>query len=419
MVLLIGCHPRVSAQAQKNVYLEHADSLIGKVIDGQQARELIGNVRMVQEQVRVWCDSATQFMQSGMIFLAGNVVVKDDSVTMRAPRGTYDPNLRKAEGRSGVALDDGKVFLVAREGDYFVDEKRAFFRTDVLVREKGSTILSDSLTYFRQEARSIAEGNVRVRDEKEDLVITGRRLEHWSSNEFSRMTGNPALVEFDTSASGVIDTLLVRSRVMESYRAGDRKLLAIDSVRIVRDDLSAVAGLATFFPDGDSITLRTEPVIWYETTQVTGDSIDVYLMRQQLEHVDVEGDAFAASRLDTLGMSRFDQLTGEVMQMFFREKKLERVLLMRRATSTYHLFEDTLANGLNRTSGDRIVMEFDSGKVASITVMGGVEGEYVPENLLQGNENAYHLPGFQWRDDRPAITLPDRVEIEGITAEWK
>ncbi len=417
-MLILMFSQDLPAQGKGNVILEHADSLVGKVINGEQARELIGNVRMTQEDVRVTCNSATQFLRTGMVFLSGNVVVKDDSVVMRAPRGSYDPNLRKAEGHDGVSLDDGKVLLLAREGEYYVNEKRAFFRTEVIVREAGSTILSDSLTYYRLETRSVAEGNVRVHDSAQDLVIAGSRLEHWSTRGFSRMTGEPALVQIDTAADGQPDTLLVRSRVMESYRTGERKLLAIDSVRIVRSDLSAIAGQATFFPDGDSIALRTEPVVWYEQNQVTGDSINVYLQEHQLDRVDVQGEAFGSSRIDTAGVIRFDQLSGETMNMEFSERKLSRVTLDHRATSVYHLFEDTLANGLNRTSGDRIVMEFDSGKVASITVIGGVEGEYVPENILMGNESSYHLPGFLWRDDRPLINAADRTEIGRMTAEW-
>jgi lipopolysaccharide export system protein LptA len=418
LCLLLVLVQEPSAQGN-NVILEHADSLVGTVIMGEQARELIGNVRMIQDDVRVTCDSATQFLRTGEIFLSGNVVVKDDSVTMRAPRGSYDPNLRRAEGRGGVALDDGKVLLLAREGVYYVDEKRAFFRTDVLVREQTATILSDSLTYYRPETRSVAEGNVRVHDSVQDLVIAGTRLEHWSGEGFSRMTGDPALVQVDTTIEGQLDTLLVRSRVMESYRTGQRRLLAIDSVRIVRSDLSAIAGIATFHPDGDSIALRTEPVVWYEQNQVSGDSINVYLQMQQLSRVDVQGKAFGSSLIDTAGLIRFDQLSGETMDMQFADRKLNRVTLDRRATSVYHLFEDSLANGLNRTSGDRIIMEFDSGKVGSITVIGGVEGEYVPENLLQGNESSYHLPGFLWRDDRPFISAADRVEIGRITAGWE
>jgi hypothetical protein len=76
------------------------------------------------------------------------------------------------------------------------------------------------------------------------------------------------------------------------------------------------------------------------------------------------------------------------------------------AISIYHLYEDSLANGLNRTTGDRIVMSFDEGKIRTIRVFGGVEGQYVPENVLRGRESEYRIPGFLWRTDRPAKDEP-------------
>jgi len=398
--------------SQDVVVVEHADSLVGKILDGQEARELVGNVRIVQGNVRITCDRALQFLRTGKVLLDGNVVVQDDSVTLRAPRGSYDQTTRSAEGHDGVSLDDGSVLLIAREGWYNVDEARAFFRTDVLVREQQSTILADSLTYFRTDRVSVAEGNVRVFDTSQDLVITGTHLDHRSAEGYSRMTGNPLLVQFDSTADGGVDTLIVRSRVMESYRSEGRRLVATDSVRIVRTDLSAIAGLAMFFPDGDSILLRQEPVVWYDVTQVTGDSIDIFMNERRLDHVDVTGSAFGVSRTDTLRYVRYDQLSGDLMHLRFVDRRLHQVLLERRATSVYHLFEDSLANGLNQASGDRIVMGFEQGKVSAITVFGGVEGEYVPENIVFNNESAYHLPGFTWRDDRPLVDRADEQAIE-------
>jgi hypothetical protein len=67
----------------------------------------------------------------------------------------------------------------------------------------------------------------------------------------------------------------------------------------------------------------------------------------------------------------------------------------------YHLYDDSLANGLNRTSGDRIVILFAGGKAASITVYGGVEGDYFPENMVNKREKEYALPSFRWRTDKP------------------
>jgi len=252
----------------------------------------------------------------------------------------------------------------------------------------------------------VARRNVTVHELADNVTITGGYLENWSEKQASRMKENPVLFNFDTTA-GKVDTLVVYSRVMESHRGEPRRLVAIDSVRIVRTELAAIAGLAQFAPRGDSLILRSAPVVWYGETQISGDSINVYMKSRILDRVVVLGHAFGASRIDSLGFVRFDQLTGETMQMSFADKRLQRVDVETRAISLYHLFEDSAANGLNKTSGDKVIMSFAKGKLVSITVSGGVEGQYIPENILRGREETYQLAGFVWREDRPRIGVGD------------
>jgi hypothetical protein len=115
----------------------------------------------------------------------------------------------------------------------------------------------------------------------------------------------------------------------------------------------------------------------------------------------VRGNAVAASRTDPRRPERLDQMTGETMQMVFEDQELQRIELEERAISIYHLYDDTTANGLNKTSGDRLVVRFRDRKVDAIAVSGGVEGQYVPENLLEGHEADYALEGFTWIGERP------------------
>jgi hypothetical protein len=194
---------------------------------------------------------------------------------------------------------------------------------------------------------------------------------------------------------------------MESYRDSVKRLVAIDSVEIVRANLAATAGRAEFFTQRDSILLRVSPVVWYQQTQVSGDSIDVTMKKRKLHQVTVTGQAFALSESDSLRPDRFDQMTGETLIMQFADQGLERIDVHDRAISLYHLYEDSSANGLNKTSGDHIVMLFDEGKVKSISVLGGVEGQYFPEKMVEGKEAGFAIPGFKLYTKRPQIRPGD------------
>ena len=149
--------------------------------------------------------------------------------------------------------------------------------------------------------------------------------------------------------------------------------------------------------------LRRSPVVWYQDTQVSGDSMRIYLFHRKLQRVYVAGNVIGVSRGDSLHPGRFDQMVGETMQLMFADKSLKRVTVDTRAISLYHVYDDTTANGLNKVSGDRIVMLFKDGKLSTIKITGGVEGQYVPENLVRLHAVDYSLPGVLWRADRPAL----------------
>lgn len=397
---------------EKVIDLEHADSLKGSMLGGQQVRELIGNVRFSQDRVRISCDRALQYLESGRVELTGNVVVHDDSVVLTAPRGAYHRDTRRAEAFEEVELNDGHIRVVSRYGQYFVDPKIAAFRSRVTVHDTSSTLMADSLTYFRSERRSVAVGDVIVESPSDNVTITGGQFENAVFPPYSRMTIDPVLVQFDVGPLGRVETLVVRGRIMESFRDSVRRMVASDSVEITRGSLSGIAGRAVFFTAGDSIQLRRAPIVWYGVSQIMGDSINVYLEDRRLRRVAVLGDAMAISRTDPRRPARFDQMTGETMQLVFADQELQRIEVNAQATSIYHLYDDTTANGLNKTSGDRLVLSFRSGRLDAITVTSGVEGSYVPESMLAGHESDYALEGLKWIEDRPR-PRPDDFRQKG------
>lgn len=399
-----------AAQQEKIIELERADLIEGKVIDNEKVRELIGNVRFRQGSVVVNCDRAIQYLGSRRIALMGNVVVRDDTVTMTGKRGLYHSADRYAEAFEGVQLNDGSTTLTAEYGRYYVDQKKAFFQKNVYVRDSVSTLKADELNYYRKDKRSIADGNVEIHNIEDNVRIFGGHFENYNEQKFSKMTDRPRVVQIDTF-EGKVDTFAVSSRVMESYRDSVKRLVAIDSVRMESSELAGESGHAVYFTEFDSIIMRKKPFIWYGESQVSGDSTFIRLKKRKPETVYIRGDAFAISQSDSLYPKRFDQLTGELMTMHFDGGRIQRIEVDRAATSVYCLYEDKKdsvggvhrPNGINKTSGDRAVIYFLNGRADRISVVGGIEGDYFPENMIEGRESDYYLPGFNWRENRPAV----------------
>lgn len=401
------------AQQSNLVHLEHADSLIGLVIDGEQARKLVGNVRFTQGTVDVRCQRAIQYLATNRIVLEGEPEVWDGKMRMIATRGIYYGDTKTAEGFERVMVEESTTTLKARYGKYYSEEKKAYFDTDVSVEDNSSIMTSNQLTYFREEQHSIATGNVKIKGYKNNLTIVGDHFENFKKDKFSKMTGHPRVMQIDTTGENKRDTLWVDCKIMEIYQDSAEQLITRDSVIIRRGALAAEAGYCIFFTERDSMVLRKSPFVWFTESssadnQLSGDSIFIKLVNRKLQTVYVRGSAFAISRADSLYPARFNQMSGEEIVFHFDSSKIKQIDVDKTATSLYYLFEDGSGNGMNKTTGDHVTLSFLGSKFEKLKASNGVEGEYFPEKMIRNKESDYNLTGFNWREKRPGKEPPVR-----------
>jgi lipopolysaccharide export system protein LptA len=394
------------AQQGNLIELRYADQLEGKVINGEDVRELTGHVHFVQMPdsggpVHVWCDRALRFTLQNKMEMYGNVKMVQDSVTIRTKEGVYYGNQRMMHTHTGVQLERGKSVLTAQIGEYFVEEKRSDFSGNVILVDSSSTIWCDKLQYFQKEARSIAMGNVHAFQYGSALNIYGDSLVHLEQQKFSHVLKHPRLVKIDTATNGTIDTMVIISKEMKSYKDSLERFIAIDSVQMAKSDLSARCALATYYVSDELMTLQTHPMLWSGDNQITGDSMRIRMENKKLRSLWVKNHAVAVSRADSIRTDRFNQLTGRELTMYFRNDKLEQIDVQRNATSLYYTFDKKDPNGANKSSGDRIFIDFVKGEIDRIKVVGGVQGQYFPEKMINKHEADYNLDGFRWYPNRP------------------
>ncbi|MHB1048532.1 MAG: OstA-like protein [Bacteroidota bacterium] len=407
LLLMAGVWSAAAAQQRDVIVLQNADIFSGKRLPGgEDIRELEGNVRFKQGNVRVWCDRAIQYLQRNEIDLIGNVKIVRDTVTLTSRRGRYFGDKRRADGEGNVQLTTPNVTLYADIGTYYIDEDKAFFQRNVRVVDSTTTIFSEQLTYYEKERKSIALLNVRIVNADNNVTMFGHYLEHFDSTRYSKITESPRLMQIDTSDAGEIDTLAVQSIVMESYDDSTKRLIATDSVMIVRGSMAARCGLVKYYTGQERIELYQKPIVWYDENQVIGDTIVLNLERNRLRTATVRTRAFVASLSDSLYPDRYNQLTGRTITMQFTDNKLNETYVERNAVSLYYLYGDSAGNGVNRTTGDYIRMKFNEGKPHTINVAKGIEGSYYPENLVRRTGvSTYNLDGFLIRKDRPRLEM--------------
>jgi len=431
------------AQNEDEKIIVIGDSLVGKVVNGESVREVIGNVRLSQGNVNVTCNMAIQYLARNEAELIGNVIAKQDSLTLQTEKGYYFGNLKKTKSTSGIILDDTKVVLSADSGQYFFDDAKAYFQTNVILVDSLTTLIADELTYYKNLDKSIAVGNVNINDGSniiyadtlihlrktkfsiadgnvsicnvsDNLTIFGNHLEDDGELKYTLIDKNPVLMQVDTSISKEdvaqtiisIDTLLIKSKVMESFRSGTNVFKATDSVKILRGGFASVNDLTTYYRDDEKIITdkinenAPRPVLWYENSQLMGDSITIFLEEGEIKSLKVDYNSFMLSQ-NKIFEQRFDQTSSDSVHLYFINNSLERAEFGGKVQSIYFLLDDDVPNGLVKSTAHKAVIVFTENQIDQVRLYGSPTSEYYPEGKVEGLERTFTLPKFVLKENRP------------------
>ncbi|MCC6866278.1 MAG: hypothetical protein IT280_08995 [Ignavibacteria bacterium] len=448
--------------SQDKITINHADSLVGKVVDGQQVREALGNVSLVHNNIKITCNRVIQYYNLNKAELFGNVHVVQDTLSIFAPQGTYYGNEAKVVCPSGATLTDPKTTLKANYGtylfnqdlanfrgnvritdnrsytitsdelDYYRNVQKSYARGSVKVETDSSVIYSDNLvyekligistatgnvkiesdstiitsnkaTYFEFEKKSIAEENVKINFLTENAVVFGNYAENYEEKNYSFVKGRAKLIQIE-SKNESYDTTFLWSDKMESFRNTPEHYIATDSVRTIRNDFLSVSHSGYYFRNksgkGGVITLSRDPVVWKDKLQVTGDSIYAYF-KDDIEDIYINRSAFAMQQSE-IESNRYDQISGVFMHIKFLQNQVNSIQVDTNASSIYFVYDLNSPNGANRSEGNIIKLFFTDKKVDKVNIYGNPQGTYLPENLVITDE--LRLLGFRVRLDKPDRT---------------
>jgi lipopolysaccharide export system protein LptA len=410
------------------------DSLKGKVVDGLNVREVIGNVKITQDDITITCNKAIQYMSSNNAELIGNVIIVQDSVIIKTERGRYFGNLKIAYSDSAVYLNNEEMDLVADKGNYNLNTKVAIFFGNVSFKDSVTSLTSNKLVYKKAIEELVAVGSVIVSDTtsivkadslihnrdtqfsegfenvvientENQLTIFGDHLLDNKKDKLSKISGDPFLTQIEKLSDGSFDTLFIKSKILEARNDSSSSLYAIDSVRIIRGGFLSNNDFTIYDRRNEKITIfkqeeKETPILWYDNNQVVGDSIYIVLDSSKIKNVDIIKNAILISE-DSTYEFRYSQMSGDSISLSFDKGKLSQTNVKNNVLSIYYMYEDKEPNGLLKSSANEITIEFEDSKVTDVKMYGSPISEYHPENLVKDNEKSFTLPSFFIYGNKP------------------
>ena len=309
--------------------LKRADVLENITVDGISMQYLKGNVIFHKGEMVMNCDWARFNKGSEQGFLFGNVSMLKDDQTL-----TCD----------SMFVDSPKDIMIAYSNTHVWDTTYS--------------LVADTLFYFSALDSGSANGSATLIQDKQ--TIDADRIEYIKLPEVDGVSyaarGNVSIIEEDrlaTCGEAIYD------------RENGKTVLRIKPEIV--DNKQTIAGKEIFLEyDEDVLKSLFIPKEAHVTHASSG-------IREWIEIVDKDTTIFQ----DSLTLS--DDMTGSIMQGFFVDGKLDSMRLEGMATTLYHIFEDSVYQGKNESSGDTITMRFGEDDLEKIFVQGGARGTYTPD----------------------------------------
>lgn len=370
-------------------------------------------IRKKDKSYTIWADTTSFDNKNNTGRAWGHLfmIQKDSSYRMWANEATFD---NKAE--TGNA--QGNVFICNKDSSYMVWSKKANFDNkndsgmawdEVLIKQKDSsyTIWADTTTFNNKNNTGTADGKVKIIDKDTTLSIWGGHALFFREINETYMTRNPiSLQKFDKDTLYVLaDTLYAREDTLKR-----RTFKAYHHVRMYMKDLQAIADSMVYAYSDSVIMLYKKPTLWSDSSQLSGDTIKIYMRNKKIDSLAVIGNCFLVAAQDTIG---FNQIKGRQFRCKFRDNKLIRLHVVGNSESIYYIKDEKKGyQGMNKSTSQEMFVFLENNQAQKIIFKSKPQGEYFPIHEVLFKEQK--LEGMEWKyenkPEKPALPAAEPMK---------
>jgi lipopolysaccharide export system protein LptA len=445
-----------------NVILEHEGALMycdsAYHFESQNYFEAYSNVRITQGNDFTLRGGFLHYnLESKIAEVDQNVVLSDKEMTLRSPHLTYNMNTEVSYYKQGAKIVDSANTLTSKKGYYHSKQHEMFFQQDVVFVNPDFVMKTDSLKYntatkvatylgptdiesedtrvycekgwynttsrkavFRQNAHVFnssqkiygdklfyddntgnahAEGKVRIIELKDKTEIAGNLSYHDEASNTTWITDSALFVKYmDT------DTLFMHADTLKMLKpdSGDI-ILAYYDVKLFSTDFQLTCDSLAYQTQDSSFLLYADPVLWFDSSQISGAFIKIYTRNQEIDRMEVEAQAFMIEMVDTF---RFNQVKGIDMTAAFKDNELNTIFFEGNAESLYYLLDDDKKFiGRNNIQSSSIQMKMKDNKMNEIRFELEPEGSVLPAETMDDKDP--YLKDFRWRLAEKPMKMQD------------
>jgi len=302
---------------------------------------------------------------------------------IRTRNGNYNTGTRKGYLYERSSIDDSTYTFIANE--MAIDDSLGLgeFRGDAVYQSKdslGFDLMANNIKINKPKSTLLATElpTLLIKQKQDTLYITADTLYSGKLTDLNRPINKAR-----DSVGKITDTTL--NKYFEAFH----------HVKIYSDSLQGKADSLFYSLSDSTIRLLSNPIIWANNNQITGDTIYLYLKDKKPEQLLVFDNAFAINKIDTT--SYYNQLKGIKLNAWFTNGELTKMRTKGNAENIYFALDnDKKFIGLNHSSAQIIEITFENSEPAKVVFRNQLVGKLTPMNQAKPDELL--IRGFKWQE---------------------
>lgn len=439
-----------------------------RYIGNEKLAYMIGNVNLTDGKDNLWADQVVYDMTTKVGTYSNGGTLQTGTTTLSSDQGVYNLRSKDARFTQNVLVYDPEYEISSMDMGYNTQTKIVVFYAHSIVTSDKSVLIticgtydtekeiahfpcrsssqteeqyieSDSSYYDRGKGVGLAVGNVIAIDTVQKSTLYCGRADIDENAEtmlasikpvLKKMNGDDSLfIRADTFFSAPVAKEVDSIEVVKVVGKGKKKKEVVQmvadttqvdtvdtryftcyhNVMIFSDSLQGRCD-SLVYTDVDSVMrLIYDPVLWSRKSQITGDTILLYMDSSNLKKMYVPSKSFVVSQSGPEKAQLFDQIQGKTLTGFFHNGVIDEIVVKPNAETIYYSKDDNDAYiGVNEASSARLRIVFKDEQIDFILFEQDVQQKMTP--LLEADLANMKLKRFIWLDEKRPRSLQELFE---------
>lgn len=272
---------------------------------------------------------ATYYLDTKLMDFTGKVKIDSKDYIIEGDNIKQNQNTKVAEFFGPTTITNRanpKNRIYTERGTYKMNTKEAYLNKNSKIFYNEKILTGDDMYFNQLTGFGTATGNVTLDDPKERRWIKGGYGEIYEKKDSAMMTKNPYAVKALEK-----DSMYFAAEKILSFQKPDENdiklkksfLRAFRKGRFYKSNAQGRADSIAFNETDGVLHMFTDPILWSNGKQVTGDKVEAYFntKSESIDSLKVIGNSFAISKVDSLNMKdEFNQVKGKLMTVYYDDQ---------------------------------------------------------------------------------------------------